>query len=96
MESVQLSTKEKIALRAQAHALHPVVMIGQQSLTEAVINETNRNLEAHELIKVQIAGDDRSERIAIAEALVAATDATLIQHIGKQIVLYRRKKEEVK
>lgn len=88
-----LSVKDITALKARAHHLHAVVMVGQHGLTEAVIAETERNLTAHELIKVQVAGDDRAERIAIAEALCDATGATLVQHIGKQLVLFRPKPE---
>lgn len=94
MNLTPLSTKEKIALRAKAHDLHAVVMIGQNGITKAVIAETNQNLDAHELIKVQIAGDDRDARITIAAALAEATNSELIQHIGKQIVLYRPKTED--
>ena len=86
-----LSSKDKMALKARAHQLHAVVLIGQHGLTPEVIAETNRNLDAHELIKVQVAGDDRAKRIAIAQELCAATHAELIQHIGKQLVLFRRK-----
>ena len=56
-----LSTKEILALRAQAHNLNPVVMIGQHGLTESVIKETDAALNAHELIKVRILGDDREK-----------------------------------
>lgn len=88
-----LSTKEKLELKARAHHLHAVVLIGQNGLTDAVIQETDRHLTAHELIKVQVAGDDRSERLAIAAALCAATGAELVQHIGKQLVLFRSNEE---
>ena len=74
--------------------IKPTVLIGKQGLTEAVIKETDTRLTARELIKVQVAGDDRQERIAIAEALCAATGAELVQHIGKQLVLWRPKPEE--
>jgi RNA-binding protein len=93
MATDKLNSKDKIALKARAHQLHAVVLIGQHGLTAEVIAETNRNLDAHELIKVQVAGDERAQRIAIAEALCAATGAELIQHIGKQLVLYRQKAE---
>ena len=91
MATDKLNSKEKIALKARAHQLHAVVLIGQHGLTTEVITETNRNLDAHELIKVQVAGDDRAARIAIAEELCKATHAELIQHIGKQLILFRRK-----
>lgn len=94
MATDKLNSKDKMALKARAHQLHAVVLIGQNGLTQEIITETSRNLDAHELIKVQVAGDDRTARVSIAEALSSATGAELIQHIGKQLVLYRRKTEK--
>ena len=88
-----LSNEDIRRFKQQAQQLRPTVLIGKQGLTEAVIKETDTRLTARELIKVQVAGDDRQERIAIAEALCAAT-AELVQHIGKQLVLWRPKPEE--
>ena len=59
-----LSIHERKRLRQIGHALNPVVMIGGQGLTENVIEETNRALNDHELIKVKIAGEDREDRAA--------------------------------
>ena len=87
-------TKQILALKARAHHLNPVVMVGQHGLTEAVIKETDAALSAHELIKVRVAGDDRAERVAVAEALCVATGAFLVQHIGKLLVLWREKQNE--
>ena len=67
----KLSTKELLALKAQAHHLNPVVMIGQHGLTESVIKETDAALTAHELIKVRVLGDDREERVQMCAALCA-------------------------
>ncbi|EGY53349.1 ribosome assembly RNA-binding protein YhbY [Neisseria shayeganii] len=94
MSLPKLSTKEIAGLKQRAHHLHAVVMVGQNGLTDAVVRETDANLTAHELIKVQVAGDDRQERIAVAEALCEAVGALLVQHIGKQLVLWRPKPEE--
>ena len=89
-----LSNEDIRRFKQQAQQLRPTVLIGKQGLTEAVIKETDTRLTARELIKVQVAGDDRQERIAIAEALCDATSAELVQHIGKQLVLWRPKPEE--
>ena len=89
-----LSKQEILALRARAHHLNPVVMIGQHGLTEAVIRETETALRAHELIKVRVLGDDREERLLISEELCAATGAQLVQHIGKLLVLYRERSDD--
>ncbi len=88
--SDKLNTKDILALKARAHHLSPVVMIGQHGLTESVVKETDNALSAHELIKVRILGDERDERVAIAEALCEAVDAQLVQHIGKLLVLWRK------
>lgn len=93
MSDNKLSTKEILELKARAHHLHPVVMIGQQGLTEAVIKETDDALSAHELIKVRVFGDDRAERIEICDTLCEAVDAQLVQHIGKLLVLWRKNPE---
>ncbi|MDO5357089.1 MAG: ribosome assembly RNA-binding protein YhbY [Conchiformibius sp.] len=89
-----LNKQQILAMRAQAHHLHPVVMVGQKGLTEAVVRETDTALRAHELIKVRVLGDDREERSEIAAALCAEVGAQLVQHIGKLLVLYRKKEEE--
>ena len=86
-EQQSLTKQQRLDLKAHAHNLNPVVIIGQHGLTEAVINETDKALHAHELIKVRIFGDDREERAVICEALCAATQAQLVQQIGKLLVL---------
>jgi RNA-binding protein len=79
---------EKKQLRANAHALKPVVMIGQSGLTDAVLAEVELALNSHELIKVKIRAE-RDERKLISEKMCMATGAELIQAIGQIVVLYR-------
>lgn len=80
---------EKKKLKAQAHPLNPVVMIGQAGLTPAVINEINIALDVHELIKVKIRAE-RDVRSVIREQICTETHAELIQSIGQVAVLYRK------
>ena len=89
-----LSKQEILALRARAHHLNPVVLVGQHGFTEAVIRETETALRAHELIKVRVLGDERDERLLIGDELCAATGAQLVQHIGKLLVLYRERSDD--
>jgi putative YhbY family RNA-binding protein len=91
-----LTPAERSALRAEAHGLNPVVMIGEAGLTPAVMKEISASLDAHGLIKVRVFGDDREARVAIYEQVCEQLDAAPVQHIGKLLVLYRPKKEEVK
>ena len=84
-----MNSIEKKKLKAQAHPLNPVVMIGQAGLTDAVIKEINVALDAHELIKVKIRAE-RDDRRAISEQIISATQAELVQSIGQIAVLYRK------
>ncbi len=86
---LKLSTEHRKFLKAQAHDLKPVVMIGNQGLTEAVIKEAERSIAAHELIKVRVLGDNRDEREAYLAQLCDALKAAPVQHIGKLLLLYR-------
>ncbi len=91
--AITLTPAEKKALKAQAHALDPVVLIGDKGLTEAVLKEIEVHLNAHGLIKVRVAGDDRDARIECGQAICEHSGAALVQHIGKLLVLYRPKAE---
>lgn len=93
---LKLTPVERSALRAEAHALKPVVMIGEAGLTPAVIKEIDLGLDSHGLIKVRVFGDDREARAAMYDAICEELKAAPVQHIGKLLVLYRPKKEAVK
>lgn len=94
MSELTLTRDERLSLRARAHHLNPVVLLGSAGLTEAVVKETDRALAAHELIKVRIPGDDRDEREAIGAQLAERLGAARVQVIGKLLVLYRPRPEE--
>lgn len=93
---LKLTPAERSALRSQAHALDPVVIVGEAGLTPAVMKEVDASLNAHGLIKVRVFGDDREARIAIYETICAEMEAAPVQHIGKLLVIYRPKKEQAK
>jgi RNA-binding protein len=88
-----LSPTRRRELKARAHALDPVVMIGGAGLSSAVLAEIDRDLKSHELIKVRVNGADRSAREAILEEICRRTEAQAVQHIGKILVLFREKPE---
>ncbi len=89
MPAIELTTAERRALRADAHHLDPVVMIGGDGLTPAVVKETDSALKAHGLIKVRVLGDDRATREEIFAQLCDQLNAAPIQHIGKLLVIWR-------
>lgn len=92
----ELNPRERSALRATAHALDPVVLIGDGGLTPAVLAEIDRSLNAHGLIKIKVAGDDRNVRGDILRQICADLNAASVQHIGKILVIYRQKPDKPK
>lgn len=84
----------KRSLKAQAHHLKPVVLLGSKGLTEAVIAETEVALNTHELIKVKINGAEKEERLQMASELCEALRAEFVQMIGNIAVIYRKKEEK--
>ncbi len=83
-----MNAANKKKLRAEAHTLKPVVMIGQSGLTSGVLAELDQALNTHELLKVRIRAE-RDERKLITEKICADSGAELIQSIGQIAVIYR-------
>ncbi len=90
-----LSSAQRRFLRARAHVLQPVVMIGNQGLTEAVLKEISSSLAHHELIKIRVLGDDRAARIAYYATICGTLSAAEVQHIGKLLIIYRPAEKRV-
>lgn len=86
---MNLSTKQKQFLKGLAHKLKPVVLMGANGLTEAVLAEIEIALDAHELIKVKVAAEERETKSLIVDAIVRETGAEKVQVIGSMLVLYR-------
>jgi putative YhbY family RNA-binding protein len=87
-----LSPARRQELKGRAHKLEPVVIVGGDGLSAAVITEIDRSLKSHELIKVRV-NADRGEREAILGEICARTGAQPVQHIGKILVVFRESSE---
>ena len=88
----ELSPARRRELKARAHALDPVVLIGGGGLSAALIAEIDRSLNSHELIKVRV-NAQRAERDAAFREICRQTGAQAVQHIGKILVLFRENPE---
>jgi RNA-binding protein len=89
MPAIQLTPAERKLHRAAAHHLHPVVAIGGDGLTAAVLKEADAALKAHGLIKVRAFADERASRDEMLARLADELNAAAVQHIGKLLVLWR-------
>lgn len=90
---MNLNNKQKQHLKGLAHSLKPVVMLGNNGLTEGVLAEIEQALEHHELIKVKIAAEERETKTLIADAIIRESGASKVQVIGNILVLYRPAQE---
>ncbi len=77
-------------LKAKAHKLEPVVIIGAKGLTAEVLAEIERALKAHELIKVRAPVLERGERNQVLNQVCERTGAQPVQQVGKVFVIYRK------
>ena len=89
-----LHGKQARHLRALAHPLKPVVIVGAGGLTEAVLSKVGAELENHELIKVKVSQGAPLKAKEAAALLEERTGGQVAQVIGKTVVLYRRRKEK--
>ncbi len=91
---LDITSAQRRELRARAHALHPVVMVGDGGLTTPVLNEIHRNLASHELIKIRVMADEHAGRDRIMGEICATLHAAPVQHIGKILVIFRPRPEQ--
>ncbi|MFM0213696.1 YhbY family RNA-binding protein [Paraburkholderia sediminicola] len=89
MPALSLSPAERSALRAQAQTLKPVVLIGADGLTDAVLAEIDVHLAAHNLIKIRLSGDEHDAPDAICDQICDHLGAAPVQHIGKLFVIWK-------
>jgi RNA-binding protein len=90
---MELSEKQKKHLRRLAHPLSPIVMLGNAGLTDGVVNELDRALNDHELVKVSARVGERAARNEVLSTLAARTSAELVQRIGNVGVFYRPRQD---
>lgn len=92
----ELSGSQRRHLRALAHALSPIVHVGHQGVSEALIDSLDQALADHELLKVKVNPNLEDPLPEVAEALAAGACAAVIQTIGRIVVLYRPHPDEPK
>jgi RNA-binding protein len=91
-----LTGKQRRHLRALAHALDPVVQLGKSGLTPGLLEEIDRALEKHELIKVKVGKDSPLGPDESVEPIETGTRSSVAQVIGRILVVYRRRNKDPK
>jgi len=90
----ELTGKQRRRLRALGHHLDPVLQVGQDGVSDAVVSQADAQLDAHELIKVKIGESSPQDRHEAADMLAARTQAQVAQVLGRTVLLYRQRKDK--
>ena len=88
-----LSSKERAALRGEAHHLSASVHVGQQGLTDTLRHSLDDDLRTHELVKIQFGKNAEIDIKDAANSLASALHADVVQVIGRTATLYRENPE---
>lgn len=88
-----LTGKQKNYLRGIAHNLNPVVMVGSKGLSDAVMEEVELALSQHELIKIKLPSDRKSEKVSLLAQITGKSNSEPVQLIGRIGVVYRANTE---
>ncbi len=89
-----LTSKERAALRAEAHHLQPLVQIGHQGVTASVRQSLDDALRTRELVKLQLGRQAELDIRDTAHELARSLDAEVVQVIGRTATLYRENPEK--
>lgn len=87
---------QKKYLRKLGHQLSPVVYIGKEGLAPSVVEAIDEALHHHELIKIKLINTDKISKHEAAEQVPVLTGSTLVQLIGKTLLVYRKNNKKKK
>ena len=93
MKQKKLTNKQVRYLRGLGHHLSPVAMVGQNGLTDKVVASIDEALTTHELIKIKIQDGASANRQESAENIASKTGGSLVQLLGRKVLLYRANKD---
>ena len=90
---MSLVEQQKKRLRGLGHTLKPVIMVGAKGLSKSLLDEFDRSLAHHELIKIKLAVGDRETRDQVINTLCGHGHAELVQRVGNTALLFRKRKK---
>lgn len=84
-----LTSKQRAELRAEAHHLSPLVHVGHQGITDALVQTIDDTLRTHELVKIALAKTTDVKPQDASHAIAEKLGADVVQTIGRTCTLYR-------
>lgn len=90
-----LNSRQKKNLRAKAHDLKPIVLIGKSGVSDGCIQSINEAIDAHELIKVKFI-EHKDNKKELSDTICKKTDSEIVGNIGHTIMLFRQNPDQEK
>lgn len=91
---MNLTSKQRAYLKSKAQTMAPVLQIGKSSVTTELVQSISEAIEKRELIKLHILQNCLDDPKEIANTIAERTQSTVVQIIGKKIVLFKQKKKD--
>lgn len=89
-----MTSSERARLRGEANTLNPIIHIGKEGVTEAVLKQADDALSARELIKGTVLKNCELTAKEALNELCEKLGAQPVQAIGRKFTLFREKPEE--
>ena len=90
-----LNSRQKKNLRAKAHDLKPVVLVGKARVTTGCIQSIDEAVESQELIKVKFL-EHKDDKKSLSDEIVEKTNSEIVGNIGHTIILFRQNSDKEK
>ena len=91
---MNLTSKQRAYLKSKAQTIDPILQIGKSSVTTELVTSVAEAIEKRELIKLHILQNCDDDAKEIANTIAERTQSTVVQIIGKKIVLFKQKKKD--
>jgi RNA-binding protein len=89
-----MNRTQRAYLKSLASNLDSLFQIGKNALTPDVTNAVSESFNTHELVKITVLKNCDDNINEMANALADRTSSTLVQVIGRKIVLYKPFKDD--
>lgn len=89
-----ITSKQRAYLRKLANGTEPIFQIGKGGISDELLVQLERALEARELIKVHILETALLDTKTVCNEIAGRLQAEPVQAIGSKFVLYRKAQKE--
>ncbi len=83
-----INKKQIKHLKALAHDKKPIVIIGNNGVTDTVIAEIKIALDHHELIKIKLPAVEKQNRLATIKGVCDQCGANFVSMIGRVAIIF--------